>query len=119
MEWFEGARSALPAEARDIISKTMARKRMQDRYIAQIFELYADFHVVLMPLLDNEVRRRGWMKPSICVIFNHCAMYNSALGWIGARSSGARVIFEGVGSGGGGGRRREPDIGLRGGGDVQ
>ena len=46
----------MPKEANDLISKTIARKRMQDRYISQIFELYEDFHVVLMPLLDAEVR---------------------------------------------------------------
>ena len=54
--WFDGAKNGLPDEAQNIISKTIARKRMQDRYISQIFELYADFHVVLMPLLDHEVR---------------------------------------------------------------
>ena len=55
IQWFDGEREKLPKEAQDIISKTIARKKMQDRYIAQIFELYADFHVVLMPLLDHEV----------------------------------------------------------------
>ena len=55
-EWYGKLKPTLPRDAQDVISKTLARKRMQDRYIQQIFELYEDFHVVLMPLLDNEVR---------------------------------------------------------------
>jgi arsenite-transporting ATPase len=56
VEWYKGAKDALPQEAQDLIGKSIARKRMQDRYISQIFELYEDFHITLMPLLDNEVR---------------------------------------------------------------
>jgi arsenite-transporting ATPase len=56
-EWFDKNASGLPKEAREICSKMMARKRMQDKYIGQCFDLYGDdFHVILMPLLDYEVR---------------------------------------------------------------
>jgi arsenite-transporting ATPase len=54
--WYNKTKGALPQEAQDLIGKTIARKRMQDRYIEQIFELYEDFNITLMPLLDNEVR---------------------------------------------------------------
>ena len=56
--WYESAKGGLPSEAQELISKTLARKRMQDKYIGQIFELYEEFHVVLMPLLNGEVLHR-------------------------------------------------------------
>jgi len=56
VEWYKGAQKGLPVQAQELIGKTIARKRMQDRYISQIFELYDTFNVVLMPLLDSEVR---------------------------------------------------------------
>ena len=56
-EWYANNAEGLPAEAKEICSKMLARKRMQDKYIGQCFDLYGeDFHVVLMPLLDYEVR---------------------------------------------------------------
>ena len=56
-EWFDANKDALPKEAREICSKMMARKKMQDKYIGQCFDLYGDdFNVTLMPLLDYEVR---------------------------------------------------------------
>jgi arsenite/tail-anchored protein-transporting ATPase len=56
-EWYAQNGPKLPREAQEICSKMLARKRMQDRYIGQCFDLYGDdFHVVLMPLLDFEVR---------------------------------------------------------------
>uniref|UniRef100_A0A7S2A7V6 ATPase ASNA1 homolog n=1 Tax=Trieres chinensis TaxID=1514140 RepID=A0A7S2A7V6_TRICV len=55
--WLNGNLATLPREAREICSKMMARKKMQDKYIGQCFDLYGDdFSVVLMPLLDYEVR---------------------------------------------------------------
>jgi len=62
-EWYEGQKDALPAEAREICAKMMARKRMQDKYIGQCFDLYGeDFNVTLMPLLDFEVRGTEKLK---------------------------------------------------------
>lgn len=29
---------------------------MQDKYIAQVFDLFADFHILLVPQLTDEVR---------------------------------------------------------------
>merc|ERR1712125_261237 len=56
-EWLKQNKVLLPKEAQEICGKMMARKRMQDKYIGQCFDLYGDdFNVTLMPLLDWEVR---------------------------------------------------------------
>jgi arsenite/tail-anchored protein-transporting ATPase len=75
VEWYAGAKATLPQEAQDLIGKTIARKRMQDRYISQIFELYEDFHVILMPLLDNEVSRVPLTCSVIAIFFVLYALY--------------------------------------------
>mmetsp|Transcript_14226 Transcript_14226/g.29491 ORF Transcript_14226/g.29491 Transcript_14226/m.29491 type:complete len:356 (-) Transcript_14226:284-1351(-) len=56
-EWYQGCKTTLPKEAQEVCGKLLARKKMQDKYIGQCFDLYGDdFHVILMPLLDYEVR---------------------------------------------------------------
>lgn len=62
-DWYENNKSKLPEEAQEICTKMLARKRMQDKYIGQCFDLYGeDFHVTLMPLLDYEVRGTEKLK---------------------------------------------------------
>merc|ERR1719491_52836 len=56
-DWLDENKAGLPKEAEELCSKMMARKKMQDKYIGQCFDLYGDdFNVTLMPLLDWEVR---------------------------------------------------------------
>ena len=56
-EWYELEKPKLSPEVASICAKMMARKKMQDKYIGQCFDLYGDdFHITLQPLLDWEVR---------------------------------------------------------------
>jgi hypothetical protein len=34
--WYDKTKASLPGEAQEIISKCLARKRMQDKYISQV-----------------------------------------------------------------------------------
>lgn len=62
-EWLDANKDSLPKEAQEICAKMMARKKMQDKYIGQCFDLYGDdFNVTLMPLLDYEVRGTDKLK---------------------------------------------------------
>ena len=43
-------------------SKCTARRKMQDKYLTQIQEIYDDFHLAVNPQLDNEVRGLDCLK---------------------------------------------------------
>ena len=36
--------------------KCLARRKMQDKYITQLREIYDEFHLIINPQLDEEVR---------------------------------------------------------------
>jgi len=43
-------------------SKCKARRKMQEKYLVQIQEIYDDFHLVINPQLDQEVRGMDLLK---------------------------------------------------------
>lgn len=43
-------------DPRDSCKKCVARRKMQNKYLEQIAEIYDDFHLTINPQLDNEVR---------------------------------------------------------------
>lgn len=49
--------------------KCVARRKMQDKYITQIKEIYDDFHLVINPQLDEEVRGLDKLKEYGKLIF--------------------------------------------------
>lgn len=51
-------------------SKCKARRRMQDKYLTQIQEIYDDFHLVINPQLDNEVRGIDNLRYYGSLLFN-------------------------------------------------
>jgi hypothetical protein len=52
-------RQVLFADRGSACPKFVARRKLQGRYLEQIYDLYDTFNIVEMPLMDNEVRDHG------------------------------------------------------------
>ena len=50
--------------------KCTARRKMQDKYLTQIQEIYDDFHITVNPQLDQEVRGIELLKQFGGLLFN-------------------------------------------------
>jgi arsenite/tail-anchored protein-transporting ATPase len=50
--------------------KCVARRKMQDKYLTQIQEIYDDFHLVVNPQLDDEVRGIEALRTFGGLLFN-------------------------------------------------
>lgn len=50
--------------------KCVARRKMQDKYLTQINEIYDDFHLVVNPQLDEEVRGMDLLRNFGVMLFN-------------------------------------------------
>ena len=51
-------------------SKCKARRKMQEKYLTQIAEIYDDFHLTINPQLDNEVRGIDNLKHFAKLLFH-------------------------------------------------
>ena len=49
-------------DPRESCKKCCARRKMQDKYLTQIQEIYDDFHITVNPMLDQEVRGLDQLK---------------------------------------------------------
>ena len=55
---------------KETCKKCVARRKMQDKYLTQIQEIYDDFHLVINPQLDDEVRGMESLKHFGTLLFN-------------------------------------------------
>ena len=57
-------------DPRETCKKCVSRRKMQDKYLTQIEEIYDDFHLVINPQLDDEVRGVASLKHFGKLLFN-------------------------------------------------